>query len=315
MAEGAVAALDDLDQGEPLGKGATSTVRLALGRDGRPYALKVIEKANIRGESALARLYREKELLAALSHPGVVDFHTTLKDDARLYFVLELLDGGELLWHMRRAPRRRVVPSQAAVCLGALLLPLRHMQQQGVIYRDLKPTNVMFTASGRLKLVDFGHAKRIAPGERSTSVCGTLHYHAPEAVRGEAHGMPAQLWALGVLLVEVLTGRPPFWDGEGLPPVREQILAADPDYAPVPEEARPLAAALLALDPAAREASFPAGYADVAAHEWLAQLDWPAVESGARVPDFDFEAHAERVRRLAPPRAGAPAHAAPAFDW
>jgi serine/threonine protein kinase len=317
MARGAVAppgttptvvtALDDLEQGEPLGRGATSTVRLALSRDGRPYALKTILKADVvsKGESALARLYREKDLLASLVHPGIVDFHTTLKDAERLYFLLELLDGGELLWHLRTSPRQRLSPRQTAVCLGALLLPLHYMQEQGVLYRDLKPTNIMFTVAGRLKLVDFGHAKRVEAGEvltaRSVSVCGTPHYAAPETLRGEAHGLAAQLWALGVLLLELLSGTPPFWEGAERGPLERQILDAQPDWSHTPEEARSLAAALLALDPAERQRSFPAGYADVKAHPWFSQLDWAAVASGACVPDFDFEAHADAVKSLVPP--------------
>ncbi len=281
-------------------------MKLAVGPDGVAYALKAIEKAKIRGEAGLARIYREKELLGALSHPGIVKMHTTLKDETHLYFLLELLDGGELLWHMRRALRRRVPPSQAAICLGALLLPLRHLERAGVLYRDLKPTNIVFSSSGRLKLIDFGHAKRVAPGERSSSLCGTPHFHAPEIVRGEPHGQPAQLWALGVLLVEILTGRPPFWEGAGLPPLNEQILAADPDYVPVPTEARGLASSLLVADEVERSARFPGGYGDVMRHEWLAALDWEAIEAGACVPDFEYDAHAREVRaRLAPPSAAA----------
>lgn len=302
-----ISALDQLEQGEPLGRGVTSTVRLALAPDGRPYALKIIQKADIvsKGESALTRLYREKDLLAALTHPGVVDFHCTLKDESRLYFVLELLDGGELLWHMRESPLQRLIPRQVAVCMGALLLPLQYMQQHGVLYRDLKPTNIMFTLAGRLKLVDFGHAKRVEAGEdilsaRSVSVCGTPHYAAPETVHGQAHGLPAQLWALGVLMVEMLAGTPPFLDAPGRPALQAQIIESEPDYSTVPAEARPLAAMLLARDPAARQAAFPAGYADVAAHPWLAQLDMAAIESGACVPNFDFEAHADHVKRLVP---------------
>ena len=202
------------------------------------------------------------------------------------------------------------------------------MLDQGVLYRDLKPTNILFTSSGHLKLVDFGHAKKVAAPaseERSTSVCGTPHYHSPEAVRGDGHGLAAQVWALGVLLVEMLTGRPPFWEGGDLPPLREQILRAEPDWIPVPEEAKPPAELLLQADPSARLAAFTSGadaaeaassaevpaasggggggggtnanayanaYAGVMAHPWLASLDWDAIERGTLTPNFDFGAHA-----------------------
>lgn len=163
-----------------LGRGATCVVWLAkdrVGEEGEPseseprreapestatkyatrqFALKAIKKASIVGQSQLDRLYREKELLKALDHASVVECHTTLQDETHLYFVLELLSGGELLWHMRRCPQRRVPPATARVCLAALLLPLGYMQSMGVLYRDLKPTNIVFSAGGRLKLVDFG---------------------------------------------------------------------------------------------------------------------------------------------------------------
>ena len=288
---------------DDLGSGATCRVRLAVvAAAGDPpaprrrYALKVIEKAKIVGKNQLTRLMREKELLGELEHPSIVHLHGTLQDDGHLYFLLELLSGGELLWHMRRAPRQRVPPSTARTCLGALLLPLRYMQEQGVLYRDLKPTNIMFSLSGRLKLVDFGHAKRVASDERSTSLCGTPHYHAPEAVRGDGHGLPAQLWAFGVLLVEMMAGVPPFWDGAGsrtLLPLEDQILQAEPDLETVPDEdARALAAALLRLSPEERETAFPRGYADVMEHGWLAALEWQSLTEGSCVPEFEFAAHA-----------------------
>ena len=332
----ALAELNPWEESKELGTGATASVRLATtkGQDARHYAIKVVEKAKIVGQSQLTRLFREKDLLNAVDHPSIVTFHATFKDESHLYFLLELLPGGELLWHMRRDKRCRVATADARLTLGTLLLPLQYLYEQSILYRDLKPTNILFTASGRLKLVDFGHAKRIEGAvseERSTSVCGTPHYHAPEMVRGEGHGLPAQLWALGVLLVEMLSGRPPFWEGGGFPPLKEQILAAEPDLIPMPEQARELARDLLLADPQARVAAFArggggaggsgdgdggggggddgasgggdeggsgsggCGYAGVKAHPWLASLDWGAIESGTLVPNFEFSLHVAQV--------------------
>lgn len=295
--------LADLDVGARLGRGASANVCLATHGTAR-YAIKIVDKENIVGQAQLTRLFREKELLSTLRHPGIVALHATFKDDSRLYFLLELCTGGELLWHMRRERACRVAPAAARLTLGALLLPLRFMEESGVLYRDLKPTNVLFTSVGRLKLVDFGHAKRVATmSERSTSVCGTPHYHAPETVRGEGHALPAQLWALGVLLVEMLAGRAPFWDAAGLPPLPEQILAAEPELGPLPDDgAQALAQSLLQPDAEVRAATFAGAargdephaghYAGMMAHPWLASLDWSAIERGEAVPAFDFAQHA-----------------------
>lgn len=300
--------LSELTIGENIGRGASCTVCVATLSSTEPhkrFALKVIEKTKIVGQAQLTRLFREKELLSELCHPSIVRLHCTLKDERNLYFVLDLLTGGELLWHMRRAPRQCVPPSAARTCVGALLLPLRHMQEKGVIYRDLKPTNIMFTLTGRLTLIDLGHAKRAGPDERSTSLCGTPHFHAPEAVRGDGHGWPAQLWALGVLIVEMMAGEAPFWEtsisksrGDDL---KTQILRAQPDLSHVPDEqARALAATLLCAAPEARQVTYPRGYTDVMLHPWFHALDWEAVGDGRCVPDsFDFAAaHAEHLDEL-----------------
>eukprot|EP00964_Phaeocystis_antarctica_P100437 scaffold66074_cov57-Phaeocystis_antarctica.AAC.2 len=121
--------LADLELGRVLGRGVSGRVlRVRDRRTAASYALKTIEKSHIKGEAQLTSLYREKEILGALSHAAIVRFHATLKDEARLYFLLEQLEGGELLWHMRRAPHGRLPEEAARRCLGALLLPLRYMQ-------------------------------------------------------------------------------------------------------------------------------------------------------------------------------------------
>ena len=248
------ATLDDLVRGRAVGRGVSSSVVVAAHRaTGERYALKVIPKAHIKCQSQLAQIYREKDLLGALDHEGIVRFFRTLKDEGHLYYVLEYLAGGELLWHMRRAPRRRLAEPDARVCTGALLLPLRYMAEQGVLYRDLKPTNVVFSRSGRLKLVDFAHAKRVASvaSERSDSLCGTHHYHAPETVRGEGHGLPAQLWALGVMIVEMLSGVPPFGyaaAADGLSALHERVLNAEPELESIDGAAVRLASVYMPRD-------------------------------------------------------------------
>jgi serine/threonine protein kinase len=237
-----VNSLADLAIGRVVGTGLTAHVHVAaLRSDGTRCALKVIDQSGVAGEKAAAGILREKEiLLAARGSPGVVRLFGTLKDAGNLYFVLEYLDGGELLWHMRRGRRRGQSPGPTAanavlcrpepflraapgidadaarIVTGSVVLALGHLYDElGVLYRDLKPTNLLFSSFGVLKLVDFGHAKQLtaspAENERSSSLVGTRHYHAPETVQGEPHGASAQLWALGVLIAEMINGVPPFW--------------------------------------------------------------------------------------------------------
>ncbi|KAG8457566.1 hypothetical protein KFE25_003720 [Diacronema lutheri] len=297
-------ALADLDVGARLGGGATSEVRVAVvRRTGVAYALKAVAKASIVGRAQLERLFREKELLASTADAAVVRLHATLQDEARVYLLLELAAGGELLWHLRRARPRPALPEASVrVVIAQLALPLQRLWERGVLYRDLKPTNVLFDAAGRLKLADFGHAKRVALGERSTSLVGTPHYLAPEAVAGRGHALGAQLWALGVLLFEALAGEPPFAYADcDAAELRRRI-----EHEPAPlgvlrgagasADALALADALLAKSEEERGAAFPDGFASVRAHRWFDGLDWRAIESGALVPaGLNFGAHAQFV--------------------
>lgn len=301
-------ALSDLDIGKALGGGATSEVRLATHRaSGACYALKAVRKAAIVGQAQLTRLFREKEIQLAVCDPAVVRLHTTFKDEAQLYLLLELAPGGELLWHMRRQRPPRLAEPAVRVVLAQLLLPLERLFRAHILYRDIKPTNLLFSAAGRLKLADFGHAKRLsAPDERSTSIVGTPHTLSPEAVRGVGHGLAAQLWALGVLLFEALVGEPPFAYADcDAAELRRRIVEDDAPLeklsaAGASAGARELARRLLLKDEAERTAAFPDGFAGVRGDGWFDGLDWAAVDAGTLVPPaLDFAAHVELV--LGPP--------------
>lgn len=347
----AVSSLAELAIGRIIGTGLTAHVHVAaLRSDGTRCALKVIDRSAVAGEKAAACILREKEiLLAARGSPSVVHLFGTLKDAGSLYFVLEYLDGGELLWHMRRGRRYGRPPGPTAahagscqpeappraspgidaaaarIVTGSVVLALGHLYDElRVLYRDLKPTNLLFSSSGVLKLVDFGHAKRLTSSppedERSSSLVGTRHYHAPETVRGEPHGVSAQLWALGVLVAEMVNGVPPFWPraegqagpvgerggdaGRGSQPrapdleLQEQILAAAPDLASLPLGPRSLAASLLVADPVARLAAWPCVYQSLRGSDWLAGLDWAAVGAGRLVANLDYRAHRDEAAEI-----------------
>jgi serine/threonine protein kinase len=349
----AVSSIAELAIGRIVGTGLTAHVHVAaLRSDGTHCALKVIDRSSVAGEKAAACILREKEiLLAARGSPGVVRLFGTLKDAGSLYFVLEYLDGGELLWHMRRGwrhgrppgptaahadsrrpespPRstRGIDPAVARIVTGSVVLALGHLYDElRILYRDLKPTNVLLSSSGVLKLVDFGHAKRLTASapedERSYSLVGTRHYHAPETVRGEPHGVPAQLWALGVLVAEMINGVPPFWpqtkggagsvgerEGDAGPRRGSQprapdlelerlILTATPDLSSLPPAPRSLAASLLTADPVARLAAWPSVYQSVRGSDWLAGLDWAAIGAGRLVADLDYRAHADEAAEI-----------------
>jgi serine/threonine protein kinase len=197
-------------------------------------ALKVIRNG-LANEELRARFQTERQVLAALSHPNVVrmlDGGTT--EDGLLYFVMEYIDGQPLdRWCERRQPAMR----ERLVLLRAVARAVDYAHQQGVIHRDLKPGNVLVEADGTPKISDFGLAKRLdatgpsdgASQTRTGVILGSPSYLAPEQAGGSPQQMgPAtDVYALGAILYELLTGRPPF-KGVTLLDTLEQVRSAEP---------------------------------------------------------------------------------------
>jgi serine/threonine protein kinase len=303
----ALLTLEDLTIGEVIGTGATCEVRLCRTKytvsanggahgdatasgGGNTYALKIVNKASIVGQKQLDRIFREKAILADIHDRSVVRLYRTLQDEARLYLLLELAPGGELLWHLRRQRPPRLPVLVVRTIIAQLILVLSRLWASGIIYRDLKPTNVLFDANGALKLTDFGHAKRLSsPDERSTSHVGTPHYFSPEMVHGQPHGMAAQLWALGILIFEMLVGRPPFnyadCDSTELRRriVQDQVPFGELDKVGAGPAVCDLIGLLLSKDERLRTSHFPQAYVDVRAHGWFFKFDWRRLEEGQLV--------------------------------
>jgi hypothetical protein len=192
---------------ERIGRGGVGDVYRARGRDGRIVALKCIREAT---PVATVRFLREARVLAALSHPNIVRLVASGQDEGQPWIATELLDGSPVdQWIAQRARSEREALSVASCVCAALA----HAHSRGIVHRDVKPSNVFITSDGSVKLLDFGVA-RIAEARRLTAsgqVVGTWDYLSPEQARGEAviDGR-SDLFSLGAMLYEILTGRPPF---------------------------------------------------------------------------------------------------------
>jgi protein kinase-like protein len=191
---------------ELLGKGAQGKVYRAHDpRAGRDVALKVLQRA---GEAARARFRREGEATASLNHPGIVRVHEAGEFEGSAYVAYELVEGAHDLKGVLRSEER---PSPLAVAgwVAEIARALGYAHERGVVHRDLKPENVLVDLEGRLRVVDFGLA-RVHDGTRLTeslASVGTPYYMSPEQIRGDKEiGAAADVWALGVLLYEGLTG-------------------------------------------------------------------------------------------------------------
>jgi WD40 repeat protein/Flp pilus assembly protein TadD len=204
---------------EELGRGGMGVVYQALQvKLNRLVALKMILAGPHAGTDALARFRSEAEAVARLRHPNIVQIYEVGEAEGRPFFSLELAEGGSLAQRLDGTP---FPARQAAELVETLARAMHSAHRRGIIHRDLKPANVLFTAEGMPRITDFGLAKQLegepgvlAPGGQTQSgaILGTPSYMAPEqaAGRSKAIGPAADIYALGTILYELLTGRPPF---------------------------------------------------------------------------------------------------------
>lgn len=191
-----------------LGFGSYGTVKLAIDKDSnRTVAIKEISKSSLKHPKHVTRAFNEKDILATIKHPLIVDVYGTCQDSRKLYLVMEYVSGGDLYSLL---VRRKLTQSEARFYAAEIVDALFYLHSQGVVYRDLKPENVLLAATGHIKLADFGCAKRLKSGERTNSICGTPDYLAPETLNRKGHCYAVDWWAVGIFLHELLTGESPF---------------------------------------------------------------------------------------------------------
>ena len=213
-----------------LGRGGMGVVYHARQvRLQRPCALKMILAGHHAGSAASARFLAEAETVAKLRHPNIVQIHSIGDYEGRTYIELEFIEGGSLAQRLDGTPW---VPLRAAALIETLARATGEAHRLGIVHRDLKPGNVLLTSDGIPKLADFGLAKSIDSDSdltKSGAIMGSPSYMAPEQAEGNAKGVgpAADLYALGAILYELLTGRPPF-RGATVFETLQQVKSAEP---------------------------------------------------------------------------------------
>ena len=235
--------IEDFELLKVVGKGSFGKVMQVMKKDTqRIYALKTIRKQHIISRSEVAHTLAERSVLAQINNPFIVPLKFSFQSPEKLYFVLAFVNGGELFHHLQREQRFDI--NRARFYAAELLCALECLHGFGVIYRDLKPENILVDYVGHIALCDFGLCKLDMKDEDKTNTfCGTPEYLAPELLHGQGYTKAVDWWTLGVLLYEMLTGLPPFYD-ENTNEMYRKILA-EPLHFPGPEIVPPAARDLL----------------------------------------------------------------------
>jgi len=239
-------------------------------QSGKFFALKVLRKMEVVRLKQVDHIKNEKKILTDVDHPYVVTLYGTFQDDTNLYMLMEYVVGGELFCYLRRAGR---FPNDTACLYAAqVVLALEHLHNRDILYRDLKPENLLLDSSGFLKICDFGFAKYVE--DRTWTLCGTPEYLAPEIIQSKGHGKAVDWWALGVLLFEMLAGYPPFFDDNPFG-VYEKILANRVHFpSHFDKDAKDLVKKLLASDRTRRLGNLKGGADDVKKHKYFKNIEW-----------------------------------------
>ncbi|KAI8074403.1 Anthranilamide 10 bound To Auroraa [Gongronella butleri] len=238
--------VNDFEVGRELGTGNFGHVYLAREKaSGYIVALKVLYKEEVIGHHVERQLQREIEIQSKLKHSNILRMYGFFHDDTRVFLILEYAAGGELYNILTK--QKRLMESVVSKYTRQLTHALMYLHDKNIIHRDIKPENLMIGLDGDLKIGDFGWSvKTDSFDTRRSTFCGTLDYLPPEMVEGRNHDSKADVWALGVLVYEMLCGKPPFEDADEHHEIYRRILEADikyPDF--ISKDARDLINKLL----------------------------------------------------------------------
>uniref|UniRef100_A0A8C9VEA9 Protein kinase C iota type n=1 Tax=Scleropages formosus TaxID=113540 RepID=A0A8C9VEA9_SCLFO len=289
--------LGDFDLLRVIGRGSYAKVLLVrLRRTERIYAMKVVKKELVNDDEDIDWVQTEKHVFEqASNHPFLVGLHSCFQTESRLFFVIEYVNGGDLMFHMQR--QRKLPEEHARFYSAEISLALNYLHEHGIIYRDLKLDNVLLDSEGHIKLTDYGMCKEgLRPGDTTSTFCGTPNYIAPEILRGEDYGFSVDWWALGVLMFEMMAGRSPFdIVGSSDNPDQNtedylfQVILEKQIRIPrsLSVKAASVLKGFLSKDPKERLGCHPqTGFADIMGHPFFRNVDWELMEQKQVVPPF-----------------------------
>uniref|UniRef100_A0A8B9LFG7 cGMP-dependent protein kinase n=1 Tax=Astyanax mexicanus TaxID=7994 RepID=A0A8B9LFG7_ASTMX len=278
--------LSDFNIIDTLGVGGFGRVELVQLKSDeyKTFAMKILKKRHIVDTRQQEHIRSEKLIMQEAHSDFIVRLYRTFKDSKYLYMLMEACLGGEL-WTILR-DRGSFDDSTTRFYTACVVEAFAYLHSKGIIYRDLKPENLILDHRGYAKLVDFGFAKKIGFGKKTWTFCGTPEYVAPEIILNKGHDISADYWSLGILMYELLTGSPPF---SGPDPMKTyNIILRGIDMIEFPKKITKNAANLIKKlcrdTPSERLGNLKNGVKDIQKHKWFEGFNWEGLRKGTLTP-------------------------------
>ncbi|OMJ79752.1 hypothetical protein SteCoe_20185 [Stentor coeruleus] len=262
---------------QPLGKGSFGEVYLVRNKyTGILYAMKVLDKEKIISKNLTIYAQTERNVLSQINHPFMVSLHFAFQSNEKLFLILDYCPGGDLARHL--SVEKKFPESRAKVYLCEIILALEELHKRDIIFRDLKPDNIVLDINGHAILTDFGLSKEgVNNSFQAKSFCGSIAYLAPEVLKRKGHGKCVDWYLLGVLFYEMVVGIPPYFTINK----NELINNIQKGRLKIPVclslDAKELIKDLLQRDPAKRLGALRDAE-EVKQHRFFKGIDWEAVE-------------------------------------
>lgn len=255
------------------------------------YAMKVLRKSEVTKRHQVDHTMAERRIMAEMNHPYILSLRYAFQTPQKLYMITDYCSGGELFFHLKRM--RRFTEDMVKFYGSQISLAIDHLHSKNIIYRDLKPENVLLDSFGNCKLTDFGLSKINHTSMDATSTfCGTPEYLSPEMLlhrsKRTGYGLEIDWWALGIVSFELLTGWPPFFDRD-FNRMCDKILNRSlrfPTKVTFHNDTQSFIKLLLQRDPLRRLGCGIKGFSALKSHPFFCTVDWNAMIEGRTSPPF-----------------------------
>ena len=300
--------VDDFEYIRVLGRGTFGKVQLVkFKRDGQIYTMKSMKKEVLQEHEHVEQSIVERDIYIKTRHPFLVSAHYSFQTADSIFLILDYVPGGELFERLKQ--ENKFEESRAKLYAAEIMLALGHLHSLKLIFRDLKPENILLDENGHVRLTDFGLVKtNMGADDSTTTFCGTPEYIAPEMLQQKSYTKSVDWWSFGILLYEMLTGLPPFYDSN-TSRMYQKILKDNleiPSY--ISEEGADFIRKLLERDPQRRLGSSERDCEELKEHPFFKEYDWdailakriepqwkPIIKSETDTSNFDAQFTAERA--------------------